>query len=71
MFHKLVAHLKQINTGPSNQIENPDPKALFDEYVHQLKKLRGKRRGNLEREATEGILHSSKATINELLDKNK
>jgi hypothetical protein len=36
-----------------------------------LKKLRGKLRGDLEREVTEGISHSSKANINELLNKNK
>ncbi len=71
LFHKLVAHLKQINAGPSNQIENPELKALFDEYVHQLKKLRGKLRGDLEREVTEGISHSSKDNISELLDKDK
>ena len=71
LFHKVVAHLKQLNAGSFNQIENPALKALFDEYVHQLKKLRGKLRGDLEREVTQGTSHSSKANISGLLDKNK
>ncbi len=71
LFHKVVTHLKQINAGPFDQIRNAELRGLLDEYIHQLKKLRGKLRADLEREVTEGISHSSKVNASDLLDKDK
>ncbi len=69
LFHELVAHIKYVEGDLYNQMESFELKALLAEYIHQLKKLRGTLRNDLEREVVEGISRRSKANLSEVLGK--